>query len=125
MDKVIRFEERRTRRWVIWFLVTVSLLTAIIIWAFVRSYTMLSEQHTFDVLEILGEDGEVIAEFWQETLSTVVTELPRWTLTIGVGFVVLFVGYWISTGRKRTIARRRMAELAKRKKNYNNIYTGR
>lgn len=122
MDKVVRFEARRTTQWILRFLATVFVLIAVILWALLRSYTTLSQQRTFDVFEILWEDREVVAEFWQETLATVVTELPRWTLTIGVGFVVLFVGYLISTGRKRTIARRRMAELAKRKKNYNNTY---
>ncbi|HLD24983.1 MAG TPA: hypothetical protein VJB96_03650 [Patescibacteria group bacterium] len=123
MDKVARFEERRTKRWILWFLAIILVLVMGFLWAFLRSFVTLSEQHTFDVLELLWEDREIITEFWQDTLSTVVTELPQWTLTLGTGFVVLFVGIWISTRRKRTIARRRMAELAKRKKNYNNTYS--
>lgn len=123
MDKVARFEERRTKRWILWFLAIILVLVMGFLWAFLRSFVTLSEQHTFDVLELLWEDREIITEFWQDTLSTVVTELPQWTLTLGTGFVVLFTGFWMSTRRKRTIARRRMAELAKRKKNYNNTYS--
>lgn len=116
MDKVARFEERRTKRWILCFLAIILVLGMGFLWAFLRSFVTLSEQQTFAVLELLWEDREIITEFWQETLSTVVIELPRWTLSIGVGVVFLFVSFWISTRHKRTITRRRIAELAKWKK---------
>lgn len=100
----------------IWFLVIVLALVLTMLWALLRSFDVLSEQRTFDILEIFWEEREVFAEYWQETLSTILVELPRWTLGIGVGVAFLFMGFWISTRHKRTIARRRIVELAKWKK---------
>ncbi len=121
MEKVARFEERRTRRWILIFVVILLLILGLISVTILRTYDILSERHTLDLLEILYEDREIIAEFWQDTLLIAYQELPQQTVGIGLGLVAIFIAFWVMTRRRRAIMRRRLAELAKRKKSSNNI----
>lgn len=122
MERIFRYEEKRTKRWIAIFFCAFFVLVAAIAWLFFLSIRTLSEQRTFDVFDILWEDREVLREFGQEVLTTFVIEFPKMTLNIGVTLVILFIGFWIVTRRKRIIVKRRVEELAKRKKNYNNTY---
>ena len=120
MDKVVRFEEQRTKRWLTVFAVAVPSLVIIAAVFLSRSYTVVSERHTLDVLEIIYEDREIISEYWQDTLLVALTELPQKTLVLGSAAVLLLGATWIVTRHRRQIVRRRLAELAKRKKSSNN-----
>ncbi len=120
MDKVTQFEEQRSRRWMTVFAVVLVLLLGAAGLFLFRTYAVLSEQHTLDVLEILYEDKEIISEFWQDTLSVMITELPQKTLLLGSAALLLLGIIWIITRRHRRIVQRRLTELAKRKKSSNN-----
>lgn len=120
MDKVTQFEERRSRLWMTVFAVVLVLLLGVAVLFLFRTYAVLSEQHTLDVLEIIHEDKEIIFEFWQDTLSVMITELPQKTLLLGGGALLLLGITWIITRHHRRIVQRRLTELAKRKKSRNN-----
>lgn len=120
MDKVARFEHERSTRWITIFTATILLLAGGIgIFAY-RVYAIMAERQTWDVLEILYEDKEIISEFWQDTLSVALQEVPeRATLAVFV-LTCLLLGIWAVTRHRRRVVKRRLAELAKRKKNSNN-----
>ena len=120
MDRVSRFEARRSARWLAVFWVTVLVLTGSIIAFFFRAFAILSERQTWDVLEIFYQDREIISEFWQDTAAVAIAELPQKTLLLAVSALVLLAASWIITRHRRRIVKRRLAELAKWKKRSNN-----
>lgn len=120
MDKVVRFEEQRTRRWLTVFVVLVVFLAVVAAVLLLRTYAVISERHTLDVLEIFYEDREVISEFWQDTLAVAIEELPQKTIVLGSSALVLLGILWIVTKHRRQVVARRLQELAKRKKSSNN-----
>lgn len=120
MEKVVRFEEKRTKHWIAVFAITVVVLTGCAALFLIRTYAVVSERHTLDVLAIFYEDKEIIAEFWQDTLSVAIEELPQKSLVLGSSAFVLLAYIWIMTRRRRRIVARRMAQLAKRKKSSDN-----
>ncbi|MEK7074047.1 MAG: hypothetical protein AAB960_01825 [Patescibacteria group bacterium] len=120
MDKVVRFEEQRTKRWLAVFVITVVVLTGCAALFLFYTYAVVSERHTLDVLAIFYEDREIISEFWQDTLSVAIEELPQKPLVLGSSALVLLTYTWIMTRRRRRIVARRMAQLAKRKKSSDN-----
>ena len=120
MDRISRFESRRSGRWLAVFWITVLVLSGSIIIFFSRAYRILSERKTWDVLEIFYQDREIISEFWQDTMAIAFAELPQKTLLLGVSALVLLAVSWIITRHRRRIVTRRLAELAKRKKRSNN-----
>lgn len=120
MDSIVSFESKRTKKWLgILLLVVVWILISIVLVG-VRTYGILSERHTLDVLEILYQDREIIAEFWQDTLLVAWEEFPQQSMFIGVGLISILIGIWIVTKRRRKIMVRRIEELAKRQKRRNN-----
>ena len=120
MDKVVRFEEQRTKRWLAVFVITVVVLIGCAALFLFYTYAVVSERHTLDVLAIFYEDREIISEFWQDTLSVAIEELPQKPLVLGSSALVLLTYTWIMTRRRRRIVARRMAQLAKRKKSSDN-----
>lgn len=120
MEKVTRFEENRSRRWIMVFLTIILGIAALIGVSVLRTYDVLNKQHTLDLLEIFYEDKEIIAEFWQDTVAVIIDELPQQTVFIGLLLCILLVTIWAITRRRRKIVQRRLSELAKRRKKSNN-----
>lgn len=117
MRQVLQFEEKRTKGWLLIFSALVLLIASCIALGLVRTYFILAEQHTWDVLELFGQDREIIAEFWQDTLIIFWTEIPKVTLFFSIGLLLVLILVWIITRRQRQIVRRRLTEFAKRRKN--------
>lgn len=120
MEQVTVYEEHRSKAWLTGFIVAIIVIGISILAAGVRAYTILAERHTLDLLEIFYQDKEILAEFWQDTMMVILAELPQRTVMVGFSFAVLLVVVWIITRRKRGVVRRRLTELAKRKKSRNN-----
>ena len=120
MEKVTRFEENRSRRWIVVFIAIILGIAALIGAAVLLTYDVLSKQHTLDLLEIFYEDKEIIAEFWRDAVAVIVEELPKQTIFMGLLLCVLLVTIWAITRRRRKIVQRRLSELAKRRKKSNN-----
>jgi len=120
MERIVRFEERRSKRWLTIFWGIAILVTIFLGGSLLQAYIILSERRTWDLLEIFYQDREIITEFWQDTLLMFWAELPQNTLLWGSGFALFLVGYWIFTRHQRQIMKRRLAELAKRKNSSNN-----
>ena len=116
MERVVRLERQRTKRWIRVFSATVGILLFIVLVFLAQAWIRLSERHTRDLFTLLLEDKEIILEFWQDTAMVFFEELPQKTL-LTAGAVATGIGMlFIFTVRKRAIIRRKMRELAKRTK---------
>ncbi|MEK7129419.1 MAG: hypothetical protein AAB803_00215 [Patescibacteria group bacterium] len=116
MERVVRLERQRTKRWIRVFSATVGILLFIVLVFLAQAWIRLSERHTWDLFTLLLEDKEIILEFWQDTAMVFFEELPQKTL-LTAGAVATGIGMlFIFTVRKRAIIRRKMRELAKRTK---------
>lgn len=114
MQKVVRFEERRSRRFlgIFWsVMIVLCSLLSLFLW---HAWIIINERGTLDMLALFSEDREIIAEFWQDTVSVMFEELPQKTLIVALIIIVILVGYWIITRRRRRVMKRRLAELAKK-----------
>lgn len=113
MEKVVRYEKQRTGRWLVVFIATVVLLVALLfaaLWIFAKE---LVERQTLELLTLLGEDQEIIAEFWQDTLTIFWEELPRRWLLGGIVLVMTLMILWVATRKKRHIIQKIRTQLAK------------
>ncbi|MBI5019027.1 hypothetical protein HZB58_02030 [Candidatus Gottesmanbacteria bacterium] len=120
MEKVAEYEERRSKGWLAAFFVTLIIIGISITVLLYRAYGIMAERHTLDLFEILYQDKEIIEEFWADTFLVILAELPQRTVLLGGIFSTLLICVWIITRHRRRIVKRRLAELAKRKKSRNN-----
>jgi hypothetical protein len=114
MEKVIRFEEHRTKRWTKTFWIILAVLTAGLAYILWNVWVSVSMWGTLDMLTLFTQDQEIVREFWQDTLEVFWEELPQQAVTIA-GIVALgIVLVIVMTKRRRMINARRSAELAKK-----------
>ena len=123
MKKIVQLEESRTRSWVRGFYMVIGGLIVIVGFSLGISWKILGELHAWDLLEIFTQDWEIIAEFWQDTMSTFLQELPLETLMVALS-VVLGIGIiFILTRRRRAIIRFKQDQLAKKRTMSKNKHT--
>lgn len=117
MENVARFERSRSTSWLWRFRITLSTLLVLVLLVLWRVWRQLQESNSLDLLTLFGQDIEIIREFWQDTVSVFLSELPQRALLIA-GVIVLVIGciIWL-TRRKRRVIARRLDQLAKRKVN--------
>jgi hypothetical protein len=116
MQRIAKYEQERSGWWLRAFHTIVVLLGLVAGVFAVRLALQVRERQTLDMIALFQEDAEIIREFWADTMEIVFVEFPfetMWML-IALLFVLVFV-LW-STRRKRSIANRRLSELAKRNK---------
>ncbi len=89
LDEVVRFEKKRTFAWLIRSTIFLIGLAAAIGVVAVLAIQIILDRGTLDLLQLLGEDNEIVKEFWRDTLATFIAELPQQDLII-IG-VLLFV----------------------------------
>ncbi len=115
MEKVMHFEEQRSKRWITVFVLGIAIIAIVVGIAVFMTMRLLVERETFALFEIFSQDKEIIAEFWQDTILIFIAELPQQPLLLGTGMVLLLAAVWFITRRRRKIIARRLTELAKRR----------
>lgn len=113
MQKVVRFESRRTKSWLRRYAAFLFILGGILLASFIITTNQIIQFQLYDMFSLLQEDREIIAEFWQDTLATFFEELPYTPLTvagIAIGAIVLVV---LATRKKRGIIQKKLSGLAK------------
>ena len=112
MDKVVSYEKRRTRQWLMQFFsgtVVLLAMLAIVLWITAKEIV---ERQLLDLLTLFFEDQEIVAEFWRDTLAVLWEELPqRWLAVVLVIFVV-FVVLLSVTRKKRQVIENIRRQLA-------------
>lgn len=82
-------------------------------WLAFRSWQVVTERGTLDLLTIFAEDREIVAEFWQDNLTIFWEELPHRRL-VTVAVLVIVVGLiFVATKRTRQILRKKLGQLQK------------
>lgn len=100
MQRVVRFERRRVKRWIIG-MVSVALLgIGLFVFLSVNVLREMSNRQSWDLLTLFLEDPEIIGEYWRDTIGTLWLELPQKEL-LGAGLVLLIFLIWLFFTRKR------------------------
>lgn len=116
MDRVVRLEKRRTRHWLWMFRTAVGLLGAVLLFLLWRGWRLIAERGTLDMLELLREDREIIAEYWRDTADVIIAELPQKTLLRAILVGIVIVVILLLTRRHRRIIQRKLQHIAKASK---------
>lgn len=113
IDKVYKFEIKRTLKKIIIFLVlfVVSLSIGIISYQFI--YNSLSEKRTFDVLQIFQEDFEVIKIYFGDAVSTIFHDLPKRHFILFVLSLITFVVLIFVFLKTFKVLKRRLSAILK------------
>ena len=120
MEKVVRFEAKRTRDWLVQFFVILLLTVAAVIGGAFVVGVRLWEREAWEPLTLFWEDPEIVTEFWQDTLFVLWQETPQlWAYLVGAG-VILLIALIVGTRRRRRVIQRRLQKLAQYEKVRNN-----
>ncbi len=113
MKRVVGYEKRQTTWWLRRYIVFLTIFAGLFVITIAIAARLFYERGTYDLLTLFFEDKEIIAEYWRDTLSVFIEELPqRALLSAGILFLVV-ISIIVITRRKRTIIRRKLRELAK------------
>lgn len=108
MGRIADLERRRYTRFRRVFLaVTGAAVVLIILFASISVKTM-ADRGTFDLLQLLGEDREIIREFWMDVVIGFIADLPYTTVALaGAGIVTLITIIAVTAGKRRIMNRKR------------------
>lgn len=111
MNRVVRYERRRLRRWRSIFLGSLIVLFGAAVVLLVWIGQDLHEHESLKVLGIFTEDWSVIRQGWYDAFRSIWTDIPR-HLSLEVALVVLIVlGVILGTRRQRAIQQRKRASI--------------
>jgi hypothetical protein len=115
MQKVTSIEKKRVFSWKRNFFIGISvcLLGGMIV--FLNIGAILYQQQTFDLLTLFTEDGEVIREYWQDTVISFIEELPQTDVYIGLGICAVILIALLVSSHTRRVIRKKEQELQKYK----------
>lgn len=111
MDRVISLERQQVRQWRIMFWAVVGILLIIVLILLVQAWQIIQDRGTFDLLTLFQEDQDVIAEFWQDTLTTFWEELPQRRLFLTAIVGVIIGGVFLATKKTRRVLRKKLEQL--------------
>ena len=120
MKKVIAFEKRRIIVWITRVFLAILILfltTGSLFWLITR---ILGETKTLELLELFGEDWEIIQEFWQETLVTFWIELPLREILIFAVCLTLLILVVVLLIKRFPIIRKKILAIKKFSKSSHN-----
>lgn len=113
MDRITKYEKTASRRWIRVFVISILLLlllslfiTALLLW-------QLNQQDSFSMMTLFSEDSEIIKEFFLETITAFIAELPWELIEAGLACIVLIAIAFIVTRKKRLLLQKKMASIEK------------
>lgn len=113
MEKVMDLEKRRVLRWQAVFWTVVGVLAVIALALLWQAWQVIQERGTLDLLTVLTEDQEIVAEFWQDTLATFIEELPQRRLELTALVVGILALVFLVTKRARRIIQKKSETFSK------------
>lgn len=116
MNKVVTTEKRRVTVFLTVLLIAAGILVVIAVVFLVVSWQLMTDRGAWDMLSLFQEDGEIIAEFWQDTLVTFWEELPQVHLLIAVLAAGALGAVWFLTRRSRKITLQKIRQIGKYQK---------
>lgn len=115
MNKVVRFERRRTLWWFGKFITTVAVLFITLLLLILLTVRVLSNRQAWDLLTLFTQDPEIISSYWQDTLWVFWEEAPHRVMFMSVIILIVIIGVIAITGRKRKILHKKLNEIDKYK----------
>ncbi len=116
MDRVVRFERQRTRRWIGMFILTLLIGVFLFLGSIYILANQLFEEEVSSLLIIYLQDKEILGLIWQDIVSFVWDVIPH-QLVFFAGFVALMLIFIVVvTGHKRRVILRRLKEMKERNK---------
>lgn len=116
MDRVVRFEEDRSRHWYVKFSLILLGLVAVIFGGAVIVWNQFSQNQTFELFTLFYEDWEIISEYWKDTLEIIWEEAPQDVIFIGLSALIVVIAVVILSRRKRKILSNVRGQVAKYRK---------
>lgn len=113
MKRVAKFERRRSYGFFVKFLIGVFIVLGISILFLYLSFNDLVQQQSFALFSLFGEDIEIIKDYWRDTLSTFLTELPIDKIIIGIVFLTMGIIIVYLSRKKIKIMIKRLRSLGK------------
>jgi heme exporter protein D len=124
MEKVVHFEKRRTREWLVrFFIFLLATIVAVVGGALIVG-VRIWEREAWEPLTLFWEDPEIVSEFWRETLSVLWEETPQQWVAVVLGGIVLLIVLIVGTRRRRKVIQRRIQKLAQYEKVRHNTKEG-
>lgn len=120
MQKVVRFETRRTFGWLVKVIIIICFLFMVLYTVIGIIILSFRKTQSLELLSLFKENLEVVAEFWQETLAVFWLELPQKEVGEAVVLLVLLVGVGWVVRKKLPLIKKRILALNKYQKKVNN-----
>ena len=113
MNKVIIYEENKSRNWLRRFMVILLVLVISVLLFMILFVKEMNYNKTFDLLSLFTEDKEIIDQFWQDTLSVFLMEIPQNYALLGlIGLISLIV--LVIIGRKKLkLVKKKLGQVEK------------
>ncbi len=113
MEKVVRFEKRRTWLWISRFITAAGILIGVALTFLLFAAKDISERDTLSLLSLFGEDKEIVQEFWRDTLGIFWEELPQRKLAIGVGLLIIAIVLFVINRKRIKLMVKKIKNIAK------------
>ena len=113
MEKVVRFEKRRSFWWIGRFFIILLVLCSAGLWLSWIAAEQIAERQTLELLTLFTQDREIISEFWQDTLTIFWEELPQGKLIIIGVLLLLIIMLILLTKKRRMIVWKRIQQIKK------------
>lgn len=113
MDKIVRFERRRTWLWISRFITAAGILIGVALTFLLFAAKDIGERDTLSLLSLFGEDKEIVQEFWRDTLGIFWEELPQGKLAIGIGLLIIAVILFVINRRNIKLMVKKIKNIAK------------
>lgn len=113
MDRVVGFEKHRSRFWLLRIGIIAGLTLAGALFFLWLTTSDLIEQKSFDLLTLFGEESEIIKDYWKDTISIFLEELPYEKIVLALIFLVIFIILLFIFRKKIRLAFKKLKNLAK------------
>jgi hypothetical protein len=113
MKNIASIERKRIYSYRRKLFVVFGALAILFVGVLVLVFRILAQQQTFDLLTVFSEDREIIAEFWQDTVMSLIEELPKTELALGGIVLCVVFAIILITRKKRSIVMRKEKEIQK------------
>ena len=111
MDRIIKYEKARVNRFRFRYTVFIAILAGLFVTFSAIIIRQMFWENTFDILALFTEDGEIISEFWRDTVITFWEELPQLYIISGLVVLLMIVIAIILTRHVRRINRKKLTEI--------------
>lgn len=117
MDRVARFEKRRALLWIVRFLIILGISLLLTFGLTYLTVSDMREKQTFALFQLFTQDWEIISEYWQDTMSIILSEVSPGIVATIIFIIVAIIYFVVKSARIRHVMERRLQETVKYRTN--------